>query len=120
MAFLTVSAITLRVVEDSAKELPSLYQGARTRMFDNTAISTERSPMRVLECEIDFYSLAEEVALRAACPRGQAVAVSGDFVGLGLDFFALVDIGQAAAFEGSASLGDEIWKTVTLHLEQAQ
>lgn len=120
MSFLIVAGITVRVVEDSAKELPSLYQGARARMFDNTTISTERSPMRVLECEIDFYSLAEEVALRAFCPRGTPVAVSGDFVGFGLDFFAVVDIGQAAAFEGNTSLGDEIWKTVTLHIEQAQ
>lgn len=120
MAFLVVAGIEVRVVEDSAKELPSLYQGARTRTFTNSTISTERTPMRVLECEIDLYSLEEEIILRQACPRGFPIAVSGDFVGFGQDFFALADIGQAAAFEGDAALGDEIWKTVTLHLEQAQ
>lgn len=117
MSFLAVGPIDLRVVEGSARELPPLIQGARTRLFNNALISTERDEKRVLECDIDLYSLLEETTLRAACPRGIGVLISGDFPGS--DFVGTVDIGNAAPFAGDNEEGDPIWKTVSVRIEEA-
>lgn len=123
--FLTVAGHALRVVEGSARQLPSLYLGARKRMFDQSVISTERDERRVFEVDVDFYNPDEWLTIWAACPRGVPVIVDGMlwYVGtLGL-MTATVDFTQHASFLGNPGSGStdpaSVWRTVTLHIEEA-
>lgn len=117
MAFLTIVSIDVRVVDDSAIDRTPLLQGGRQRMRANNLLSTEdpTTAKRVLDCAIDLYDATEETALRAACPRGEGVAVSGDFPGTSLTM--VVDIGDAALFQWEDG-GTLIYKTVPLHMEE--
>lgn len=114
MPFLIVAGIALRVVEGSAHRRPDLWEGGRERMVGMNIISTEDNPQRVGDCEIDLYSVTEELALRTAVPRSEGVAISGDWLGA---FTAIVDIGDATpwvTYDGDLL----IYKTISIHFEE--
>jgi hypothetical protein len=115
MAFVVIGGIELRVVEGSAKRRSDLYQGGRERMRAGNVISTEDTPMRVFDFDVDLFSDAEETALRLVTPRGQSVSVSGDWMG---SFSALVDIGDATPWTTYDGTGQVVYKTVSLHVEE--
>lgn len=120
MDFLTINDIVLRVVEGSATQRPSIFQGGRERMRAGNLVSSEDpdSEKLVLECQIDLYDSAEELALRAECPRGVAATVAGAWLDALGSLQAVVDIGDAQAWQTIDEFGYLIYKTVSLHIEE--
>lgn len=119
MDFLIVAGIVLRVVDGSAVERETIYQGERLRGALGNLISmeAESTGMRVLDCEVDLYEETEEAELRTACPRGVAVTIGGWWAGTG--FEGVVDLKDITATVGAIVDGVEVYKTVALHIEQA-
>lgn len=121
MAFLVIAGIEVRVLDDSAVETEGLYAGTRLRGSNMHVLSTELEPrMRVFNCQIDLMSATEESDLRAACPRGTSVPITGEWAASnGGDFPGLCDIGNAKAWMGATNdEGDPIYKTVDIHIEE--
>jgi len=115
---LGIAGIAVRVRRDTWSQVESFYMGARVRMFDNTLFSTERDERRVWEGEAYFLDQAEEEALRAACPRGIGVLVSGELVGGDL-FYGTVDMGPSS-YKYVLELGVQaLHRTMPLHIEEA-
>jgi hypothetical protein len=113
---LTIAAIPVRVLAGTWVEKESIYQGARVRAKAGNLISTETTPKRVYECQVDFYEDAEEAALRAACPRGQGVAIAGELPATA--FTGVVDIGQTATSLVIVNGLDTLLRTASLHIEE--
>jgi len=113
MSDLTIANTDLRVLLDSWTRKPSIYQGGRARMADNSMVSTETAEKRVYECRIDWYDATEESEFRATVLRGVAVFVSGDLPGTGFD--ALVDIGETQVLDIGAV---DFLRSTTLHIEE--
>jgi hypothetical protein len=117
--FLTVAGIVLRVVEDTAVEHEGIFQGERVRGALGNLINMEApsTRMRVLDCQADLYAASEETDLRAACPRGTAVAIGGWWAGAG--FQGVVDLTDITAEVGALAVGEDFFKVVAVHIEQA-
>lgn len=120
MAFLTIEGIDVRVVLDSAVETEGLFAGVRTRMRAMNVISTEARRIRVLNCQVDFMSEAEEEAVRAVAPRGQSTTIEGEWPdSTGGEFQGLCDFGNSKPWMGAVNEeGQPIYKTVDLHIEE--
>jgi hypothetical protein len=118
--FLSVAGIILRVVDGSAVERETIYQGERLRGALGNLISmeAESTGMRVLDCQVDLYEFAEEAALRAACPRGVAVTIAASWAGV--SFQGVVDLKDITAEVGVLAVGEDFFKVVALHIEQAE
>lgn len=119
MAFLIIGGITLRVVEGSASEPPRRTIGSRVYAKAGNVISTEQEVARMMNCQVDLMSSAEETALRGACPKGVGVSIDGEWpVSGGGAFTGMVDVGNAEAWMGINEEGEPIFKTVTLAIEE--
>jgi hypothetical protein len=118
--FLTVAGIVLRVVDGSAVERETIYQGERLRSATGTLINmeAESTGMRVLDCQVDLYEAIEETDLRTACLRGVAVTIGGSWAGAG--FQGVVDLRDVTAEVGVLAVGEDFFKVVAVHIEQAE
>lgn len=115
MAFLTLGGVVCNVVVDSFAERASIYQGGRERMKAGNQVSTENTPMRVWDCEVDWNSPAEEAALRAACPRGVALnAIDPD----GDTLLVMVDFGDTQWPQTFDGVTETFYKRVSVHIEE--
>jgi hypothetical protein len=116
--FLSVAGIVLRVNDGTAVERETIYQGERLRGALGNLISmeAESTGKRVLECQVDLYAFAEEAALRAACPRGVAVAIGSTWAGAG--FQGVVDLKDITAEVGALEVGEDFFKVVSIHIEE--
>jgi hypothetical protein len=116
MADLTLAAIPVRVLRDTWIRRMSIYQGGRLRARANNLISTEGAEKRSYDCAIDLYDAFEEAALRAACPRGVAVAIEGDLPEVG--FSGIVDIGDTQFLLMNIDGTDSLLRTAAVHIEE--
>ncbi len=116
--FLVLGVVPVRVLEDSAAEQPSLYQGATERMSDNSVISTidATTRKRVFECEIDIMDATEESDIRTQCPEGVAISVSGDFIGGTIQ--AIVTFGASKVVQYIESGVQTIFRSISVHIEE--
>lgn len=118
MAALTIAGIDLAVVEGTWVRKPSLYQGGRARMRDNSLRSTETAEVRVWECQVDFEDATEEETFRTAVTRGVPTTVAGDLPDASFD--GTVDLSDAQVNQGVLDGVEVFWRTVTLHIEESE
>jgi hypothetical protein len=120
MAALTLGGVPVRVRKGTWRRLPNLIQGGRSRMRDNSAVSTEdpATEIRQFECEIFFITDAEEAAVEGACPKGTAVPVGGYLPPAALS--ALVDLNGGVAIGVKIGGVDTAYRTRAVHIEEAQ
>jgi hypothetical protein len=118
MAFLTLAGIDVRVVEGTAVRHEDLVQGELVRAATGGAISTlDSTTAKVLaDCQIDLYSEVEENAIRAACVPGTPVAITGDWLP---SISAHVTLQDASEWSGNIGVGDEVYTTLAVHIEEA-
>ncbi len=119
MPDLTLGGVSVRVIRNSWVEKPSVHQGGRQRMRDNTIRSTEDATTRkrIADCHVDLPTFTDEATLRTACPKGVAVAVAGDLPSTG--FNALVDIGDVTALYDLQGGVQVLLRAATVHIEES-
>lgn len=110
----------MRVLLDTWEESESTFQGARMTMAYGNIVSTEdpTTETRNATCQVYFLTIEEELAFRAAVPRGFAVGVSGDLAEI--PFAAYVDITQVSRQQRTIpAYGTILVRVATLHIVQA-
>jgi len=113
---LIIAGQSIRVRKNSWTREPSIYQGVRVRLSENNLFDGSYAEARVWGCQAYVLSHEEEEALRAACPRGQTITISGELPGEPVD--VLVDISTSNVLkimEGGVQI---LHRVVTLHIEE--
>lgn len=118
-------ALDVVVIDGSWVRRADFRIGARVRTKDGTLRSSEAGTAafpypgskKIFDCQIDLYDQAEEDAVRAACPIGDAITVTGYLIPGGT-LSAVVDIGDVATVTAIIDGDTTILRTASLHIEE--
>ncbi len=125
-AMLSLAGLDVLVIDGSWVRRTDYRVGSRVRVKNGTLRSSEAGgtafpflgSKKVWDCQIDLYDQAEEDAVRAACPVGQAVTVTG-YLLPGASVNAVVDVGDVATVTADIDGTRTILRTASLHIEES-